>query len=251
MHYVADYLRDPPHKISVSVIGTGGTGSQVLVTLARMNAALIALGRPGIRVEAWDPDEISETNIGRQHFSPKDIGKNKAEVLVTRINRYYGFDWTALPYKYTPCHDNQTNILITCVDNISSRREICEYEPVSHRQNPFRNMYYWLDFGNGKDFGQAVLGCFNQVKQPKSKYRTVSKLEGPNELFNGYKNIEEDINEPSCSMQEALLNQDLLINSTIVMTGMNMLWNLLKDFRIFHNQVFVNTATMQVQSNKL
>ena len=78
VHYTNSYLLSPQHRISVNLIGAGGTGSQVLETLARIDSALFKLGHPGLFVTTFDADEVSESNIGRQLFSPADIGLNKS-----------------------------------------------------------------------------------------------------------------------------------------------------------------------------
>ena len=40
IHYTDNYLLKPYHPVTVFIIGAGGTGSQVVTNLARMNAAL-------------------------------------------------------------------------------------------------------------------------------------------------------------------------------------------------------------------
>ena len=40
IHYTEQYLLTPQHKVTVNLVGLGGTGSQVLTALARMNEAL-------------------------------------------------------------------------------------------------------------------------------------------------------------------------------------------------------------------
>ena len=95
IHYTDNYLLSPHHPVSVHVIGAGGTGSQVATNLARMDMALRALGHPGLHVTVFDPDTVSEANIGRQLFSESEIGLNKAVALVTRINRFFGSTWVA------------------------------------------------------------------------------------------------------------------------------------------------------------
>lgn len=47
IHFTDRYLLNPRHPVTVFVIGAGGTGSQVITNLARMNMALQALGHPG------------------------------------------------------------------------------------------------------------------------------------------------------------------------------------------------------------
>ena len=103
-------------KISVALAGCGGTGSQVLVTLARLDTALRGLGGDGLKVDIFDPDKVSEANAGRQSFYDCDIGRNKAEVLVNRLRMCFpGFEAKAHPVKFDQIFD--FSILITCVDS--------------------------------------------------------------------------------------------------------------------------------------
>lgn len=62
------YLLNPSHPVTVFVIGAGGTDSQVIANLTRMSMALQALGHPGPHVTVFDPDTVSQANIGRQLF---------------------------------------------------------------------------------------------------------------------------------------------------------------------------------------
>lgn len=113
-HFSDSYLIDPRHPVTVNVIGAGGTGSQVITSLARMDLALRRLGHPGLFVRVYDPDRVSESNIGRQLFSEADLGLNKAQCLITRINRFFGNDWTAIPQYYPQKKDNLfANLFIT------------------------------------------------------------------------------------------------------------------------------------------
>lgn len=122
MHFVAKYIQQPVHPVSVTLVGAGGNGGQMLSALARINTALIATGHPGLHVTVWDDDTVEEPNIGRQLFSWDDIGQNKAICLTSRFNRFYGTGWDARPERFTD--DSPTgNIVITCVDNISTRLE--------------------------------------------------------------------------------------------------------------------------------
>ena len=93
VHYIDNYLVNPQHPVTVNLIGAGGTGSQVLTCLARLDTALRGLGHPGLFVTLYDPDIVTEANIGRQLFGPSDLGQNKAQCLVSRINNFFGNDW--------------------------------------------------------------------------------------------------------------------------------------------------------------
>ena len=50
VHYTYSYLLNPQHPVTVNLIGGGGTGSQVLTNLARLDVTLRALGHPGLFV---------------------------------------------------------------------------------------------------------------------------------------------------------------------------------------------------------
>ena len=92
-NYTDNYLLKPYHPVTVFIIGAGGTGSQVITNLARMDTALQASGHPGLHVTLFDPDTVTQANIGRQLFSETELGMNKAIAAVTRINRFFGTAW--------------------------------------------------------------------------------------------------------------------------------------------------------------
>lgn len=66
IHFTDNELLNPTNPLTINLIGAGGTGSQVLTALARMNHALIELGHAGFIVKLWDDDKVSEANLGRQ-----------------------------------------------------------------------------------------------------------------------------------------------------------------------------------------
>lgn len=248
IHFTEAYLREPTHPITVNLIGCGGTGSQVLTSLARINQALIALGHPGLMVNAYDADTVTEANIARQLFSPSDLGLNKAKVLITRLNRFFATDWIAYPDMYNRnCFS--ANITISCVDTISARIEISFTK--AYHTNVFLTPFYWLDFGNGRSSGQFVLGSFNKIKQPASKkYKTIPKLKLATELFD-YSKVDEADSGPSCSLSEALAKQDLFINSSLSHLGCSLLWQLLSKGWIDYQGAFLNLDTMRTNPIKL
>jgi hypothetical protein len=76
-----DHLTHPEllaERVHVALVGAGGIGSLMLSGLARLDAAIRALGHPGLDVTVYDPDDVSEANLGRQLFAPADVGRNKA-----------------------------------------------------------------------------------------------------------------------------------------------------------------------------
>lgn len=236
-HKTYSYILDPQHEITVVLIGVGGTGSQVLNILARMHVALKALGHPGFHVTAYDADEVSESNIGRQSFWITDVGDNKAQNLISKINLAFGLNWDARTRHYNQSGAMPGNIIISCTDTIKSRNFFNEkFKKLSQIQKeyePYNKVFYWLDFGNSATHGQAVLASYD------------GKLKSLFDLFPEMATIEES-NEPSCSMQEALAKQDLLINSTLANLGMQLIWQLFRNLEVDNQGVFLNLADFSI-----
>ena len=249
VHFTDQYLIDPQHEISVALIGAGGTGSQVLTCLSRMNAALSALGHPGLFVTVYDPDAVTTSNMGRQLFTEQDIGINKASCSVTRINRFFGTDWDAVSEKYG---EEPANIVITCTDNIASRlfvQQAISKKPERY-VHPYEKFIYWLDFGNTNLTGQIVLGSLAIVQPVSAKFKTAERLPFVTELFD-YTKIEEKDTVPSCSLAQALQKQDLFINSTLAQLGCDLLWKLFRECMIEYQGVFLNLTTLKTNPIKI
>lgn len=250
VHYADKYLLAPYHPLTVNVIGAGGTGCQVLTALARIDYALRNIGHQGLKVTAYDNDIVTPSNLGRQLFTPLEVGANKAEVLITRLNRFFGLEWDAEPNIYPS--DNTcrvANITITCVDNVKSRIAIGKFlrkMSKSKDGNDMHNAMYWLDFGNGATSGQVVLGTVVPIEQPKSKSNeTVDSLPCVDQLFD-LKNVDERESGPSCSLAEALTKQDLFINSTLSQLGCDLLWKLITTGAVEQNGLFLNLKTSKM-----
>lgn len=253
VHYIDNYLINPQHPVTVNLIGAGGTGSQVLTCLARLDITLRALGHPGLFVTLYDPDIVTESNIGRQLFSLSDVGLNKAQCLITRINNFFGNDWKAFPDIYPVIlkdtrRDNLANITITCTDNIKSRLNlwnILKAVPVSEYRS-YDTPLYWMDFGNTQASGQVVMGTIpKKIKQPESGlYETVASLKVVTRLVK-YARVKESDSGPSCSLAEALEKQDLFINSTLAQLGCNILWKMFRYGMIEHHGLYLNLETLK------
>ena len=257
IHYTDNYLLKPYHPVTIHVAGAGGTGSQVITNLARMNVALQALGHPGLHVTVFDPDIITEANIGRQLFSEMELGQGKATAAVTRVNRFFGTTWTAENCRY-PVRKTQengddrtrpANIIITCTDNTRSRQELWRFLK-KYRETSVNNeraVYYWMDFGNAQTTGQVFIGTVrNKIRQPASKeFMPVPGMNVITEEVN-YSTIEEKDSGPSCSLAEALERQDLYINSILAQVGCDILWRMFKEGRTLYRGAYINLDTLRV-----
>jgi PRTRC genetic system ThiF family protein len=257
IHYVPSYFIKPTHPITVNVVGCGGTGSQILTKLAQVHHALVKGGLGmgqhfGLHVRAFDGDIVTESNIGRQGFFPADIGQNKAQVLISRLNRAYGLGWeahnTMYNNGYVKTHGlEKANIIISCVDSVSAREAIRDLQSATNKCHAFEKQWYWLDLGNSKTVGQVILGTISQPVQPKVESETVAVLPNVFKLFPDLKRHETDEQQgPSCSVAESLSHQDLCINSMLAEWGKKMIWSIFKTMRLQHQGVFVNLDTLTV-----
>ena len=254
VHYIDNYLIDPQHPVTVNLIGAGGTGSQVLTCLARLDVTLRALGHPGLFVTLYDPDIVSVTNIGRQLFSDSDIGLNKAKCLITRVNNFFGNDWKAVSGIFPTIlknvrRDDMANITITCTDNIKSRLDLWNVLKAvpAPAYRDYTTPLYWMDFGNTQTTGQVVIGTIpKRIRQPASAlYETVGSLKVITRLVK-YARVKEEDSGPSCSLAEALEKQDLFINSTLAQLGCGLLWKMFRHGMLEHHGLYLNLHTMRV-----
>lgn len=249
-HLVDNYILSPSHPLTVALIGVGGTGSQVLTSLGRMNYALIQLGHPGLQVTAYDGDIVTPANVGRQLFAEQEVGMNKANTLVTKLNMFFGTRWESKPVYYGE-ESRTANIIISCVDSVKARIDIAERIKKGEGYLDTIRTYYWIDFGNTATTGQVVLGsAFKQIPQPDVKGEYEGYLKCITEMFD-LTNVNESDSGPSCSLAEALSKQDLFVNSTLAQIGMAVMWKMFKSCVIDTHGVFLNLDTMKVNPIKI
>ena len=262
-HPLPPRFRD--RKIRIGLAGAGGNGSHMLGGLARLHTALGALGHPGLHVVVYDPDHVTPANLGRQLFSAADLGCNKAQVLVNRINCFFNLRWQAHPTKLTRKTGAHWDFLIGCVDSAAARLELdrCKF-------------HYWLDLGNSAKFGQVVLGEPSRVS-PRSRPESVAKSFGRKMSKNEQVEHEEwlkwkanrlpnilgvfpqlkrkrkvpgrgsaEDNTPSCSLAEALEKQDLFINQSVATFSLQLLWQFIREGGLNIHGYFINLETGKV-----
>lgn len=259
VHITDNYIINPPNPVTVNLIGAGGTGSQMLTALARVNYALLHLGHPGLSVTAYDDDLISKANIGRQLFAESEIGLHKSVTLINRFNCFFGTNWKAKTHRFAnDLYDIGTyraNFFISCVDTAKSRFEISEllYELNMDRSYNRERPLYWMDLGNSRETGQVVLSTINNIKQPESeKFNTVPNLPFITEMFKDQLEQADQFDDtPSCSLAEALTQQDLFINPAAAILGGELLWQIFREGMIFNRGAFINLKTFITQPIKL
>lgn len=220
----ADWIISATGSIPVFVVGCGGTGSLVLHGLAKLNVAMRSLGRPELAVTAIDGDTVSAANLGRQLFYRSDLGRNKAEVLIERINFAFGTEWKAEAMMLNESekrwyHFSVPSIVIGCVDTRAARAEIKKRVSFG----------YYLDCGNGADFGQVILGELLDYSANAWYGQLAPVWMVHPELFEGEDSAEDG---PSCSLAEAIHKQRMFINDTAALYAMQILSELLLYGRI-------------------
>src|ERR1700712_2475126 len=260
VHIVQQELLQPYNPVTINLIGAGGTGSQVLTALARMNQALIALNHPGLMVRVFDDDKVERSNLARQLFTTAELGLFKSVALINRINRFFGTNWKAETEKYDNTYSGDkesawATMTIGCVDTVQARQDIAQVlKTLNKRMSNSRSQpLYYMDFGNSRETGQVILSTIGKIKQPDSKqYRTAETLPMVTDEFGELlKASETTDNTPSCSLAEALTKQDLFINSALTNLGASLLWQLFREGVLFNRGFFLNLKEFKTQPLKV
>ncbi|HZY36635.1 MAG TPA: PRTRC system ThiF family protein [Mucilaginibacter sp.] len=259
VHITDNYLINPPNPITVNLIGAGGTGSQMLTALARINHALLNLNHPGLVVTVFDDDRVSEANLGRQLFAETEIDFYKSVVLVNRVNRFFGTNWKAVTNRFADGMPDEkkakANLYVTCVDTAGARFNISEILHSLGKSGRYdrERPLYWMDFGNSRFTGQVILATVGDIKQPESDlYRPVGNLPFITEMFRDQlEQADQTDDTPSCSLAEALTKQDLFVNSAVANLGASLLWQLFREGMLFNRGLFLNLKTFITQPLKV
>jgi len=246
-HATPEALIRAVHPVSVSLVGCGGTGSQLLTNLARMDAALRALDHEGLQVKVFDPDTITAANVARQSFPASEIGAYKAVSHTQRVNRFFGIRWEGYPCAVDPQELHpafRANIYISAVDSVAARLAILKAIRQTREERHYENTpYYWIDCGNTKTTGQVVVASL--FTRPRERKRV--HLKNIFELYPDYEKADRDDDTPSCSLAEAIGKQDLYINTMMAAYAGDLLWKLIRQAMLDCQGVFVNLDTLQTR----
>ncbi|MNY08879.1 hypothetical protein D3C86_1417570 [compost metagenome] len=87
-----------------------------------------------------------------------------------------------------------------------------------------------MDYGNSKQTGQVILSTVGNITQPESeKYNPVAYMPFVTEEYGDLLlQSEKEDNTPSCSLAEALEQQDLFINASLAQMGCKLLWSMFR-----------------------
>ena len=212
------------------LVGCGGTGSALVEPISR----LLSFHEKGCsKVILIDGDSFEEKNQVRQMFSPKFIGKNKAEALRDRID--FIKDVIVIP-SYINGVDFQENVLggikdikkknvliVTAVDNVATRLDLITALDASKIPN-----FVLIDPGNGFDQGTVE----TSIKQ-KGKWITPHPLDKRPDIRKP-----EDVSPGGCAEQVPSTPQLLVANNSAANGVLLVLQALLDDLPFGEDLIF-------------
>jgi PRTRC genetic system ThiF family protein len=229
----------------VVLVGCGGTGSQWASAICRI---LYDLGERGLHVPSLhlvDPDRVEPKNVGRQMFTPAEVGRYKAEVLARRFNLSLGLniDWSVEAFSASKHADDNT-LLCGAVDNHLARRELAKAKCL------------WIDAGNFKSEGQVVVGNTRNKKDIRASYmgkglRMGRHLPNAAMLFPALLQADPDeANRPvlSCAELVAAGEQHLLINTLVASAAAHYTYKLLNHEPITTFLTFIGGESLSMRS---
>lgn len=142
------YVLPASKPISVCLVGCGGTGSHLAMSLARIAVHLRERGGAPFQLCFIDGDHVERANLGRQLFSPAELGRNKAVTLADRLNAALGLTIQAVPVMATATLLQELappyqaiGVLVGAVDTADGRQAL-------HTVLAQQRWRLWLDVGN-------------------------------------------------------------------------------------------------------
>ena len=154
--------------INIIQIGLGGTGGQVANNILRTIGGMDKDLQTRMRYIGIDGDTFEEKNLGRQLCVPHDMGKNKAQVIVSRYANAYKVNEECASFldEYITgpddiinnIHCGFTNIIIDNLDKNKPRVWIDQALKQYFRDYRFAYLYS-ISTGNGEWNGQVSFGC--------------------------------------------------------------------------------------------
>ena len=112
----------------IAIIGAGGIGSNLIVNLVpALHRGGILDSTEGITIRVYDSDEVSESNLAHQRFSPNQVGMTKVEALRAKILPFIGEKLSMVPCPWDVRAEGDLvpyDMAIVAVDSPIARRVI-------------------------------------------------------------------------------------------------------------------------------
>ena len=221
--------------INIVQVGLGGTGGPVANSILRLIGAISNKQyQERITYTGIDGDTFEAKNLGRQLCIPPDLGRNKAEVIISRYAAAYKVPDTSASFidsyitgpdefeeLMNPCF---TNIIIDNVDKNKPRTWIDA--AIKKYVHDYRFAYlYLISSGNGEWTGQVSMGCAIKSDSIMHKYtpgRTIVdapytfSIPSPYLISPDLLDIKKDEEEEamSCAARAAIAPQSMVANQT-------------------------------------
>jgi PRTRC genetic system ThiF family protein len=230
-------------------VGVGGTGSWLALALARILYHARQKGQ-AIRLALVDPDSVAESNVGRQLFSPAEIGVNKAEAMAFRLNLAMGLDITAVAAPFTaaimpwlyrqyqrqPHYSRVRFVLVGAVDNHQARQAMAAVVAGGE------GSLWAVDCGNARSNGQVLMGNLTDLDQLRlDRLGLCSGLPSPYIQEPGLLEPEPAEAAPlSCADLTLREEQSLLINAQVAAVAAQLIYDLVVTRTIRQYAVYFN-----------
>ncbi|MCI0731520.1 MAG: ThiF family adenylyltransferase [Chloroflexi bacterium] len=211
------------HCVNIMLVGIGGTGSHLALSLGRLAYHARDKGMQ-VKLVFVDPDTFEPANCGRQLATPAEIGYPKASCLAWRITAAFGLEVTAIPERFEAKMAHEwlppfmpggrgipLNLIIGAVDNHLARREITKALAEAGGR------LWAIDNGNAHSNGQILVG--NLVKLEEIRFTDMglcSGLPSPYVQEPALLEPEEEGGAPlSCAELTLREEQGLMINTAV------------------------------------
>ena len=210
---------------NIILVGCGGTGSYIVYYLARLLHLHKDNGKK-INLIIIDGDIVEEKNLLRQNFIPRDLGRNKAEVLAERYSNAFGVN---IEYVDKHLEDPQEllriknyiesfgskTVIVGAVDNGAARRLMHEVIQNYHERFYYRDLLY-IDAGNAATTSQVVVGGRFGAMQGEQVMNPLAGQVFPNLLEDDEDDEDDEVSCADLSLQDGQTITANVMTATMV-----------------------------------
>ncbi len=248
------FLLPADRPIQAILVGCGGTGSHIAQSLARIAAHVQQAGLPSLQLVFVDGDTIEAKNVGRQLFSPAEVGRNKAQSLAQRFSVALGQRISAIPemLSHTILGDlrrrDAITILIGAVDTAEARQLL-------HDGLEYGAAQLWLDCGNEESAGQVCVGSSvdsTAIRQAFTIAGLCSALPAPSLQYPDLlKAVPKKVEREDCAARQEDNIQSLMVNQMMAAIAAEYLYNLIVRRRLATFATIVDLTTLTMRSQPI